>query len=78
MGTILANFQSSGKTPDFKERLKSLVTLGVILQLVRFSIWAEIPSAPVDFDTHREEISSKTSSSVQRSSSGNAIFGGKV
>ena len=46
IGTILANFQSVGKIPDLKDRLNSLVTLGVMLAAVIFSILAEMPSAP--------------------------------
>ena len=49
VGTVLANFQSTGNFPLFKDKLRSFVTLGVIAKAVGLSILADIPSAPVDF-----------------------------
>jgi len=72
MGTIRANFQSDGTLPDFKDRLNNLVRLHTILGAVAFIIFTEIPSAPEAFLVSKEDIKSRTWSSVQRNSSGNA------
>ena len=51
------------------DRLKSLVTDGVILVAVNFNILADTPSGPLDLVVSRDDRRSKTSSSVQRFSS---------
>ena len=43
--------KSLSQRQDF---LKSLVTLGAMLEAVYFSILAEIPSGPLDFDMSRD------------------------
>ena len=48
--------------------IEQLVTEGVMLVAVYFSILAEIPSGPLDLDTSEDANRSKTSSSVQRKS----------
>ena len=52
------------------EMLKSLVRDGAMLYAVALSIWAETPSCPLAFDESRDFMREKTSSVVQRSSSG--------
>ena len=76
IGTMCAFFQASGKLPVVRDKLNNLVRLDVIETAVDFSIFAEIPSGPVDFDTSRVEMRSRTSDSVQRRSSGQ-LGGGK-
>ena len=63
-GTIRAIFQSSGNVAQAKDKLKSLVMLGVMATAVALSILPAIPSGPVDLDGSRLAIKSKTSSSV--------------
>ena len=56
------------------ERLKSLVTDETMLVAVNFNILADNPSGPLDLDVSRDERRSKTSSSVQRYSSGHSLY----
>ena len=53
-----------------RDKLNNFVRLDVIETAVDFSILADIPSGPVDFDTSRVEMRSRMSDSVQRRSSG--------
>ena len=70
IGTTLANFQSVGNLPVFKERLKSLVIPLAILVPVAFGICPVIPSAPDAFLVVREVRRPRICSSLQRYSSG--------
>ena len=64
-----AVFHSEGITPNLIEVLKSLVTADVMLRAVSLSIRAEMSSCPLALLQSRPHKRSKTSSSVQRSSS---------
>ena len=46
-------FAACGNAPVFKERLNSLVTTGVIVAAVAWSMWAEIPSGLLAFGIER-------------------------
>ena len=70
IGTTLASFHESGKQPEVSDKLNRRARLGAIDEAVAFSILASISSGPVDLLQSRLESSSKTSSSVHRSSSG--------
>ena len=52
------------------DKLNSLVTTGVIIGAVALSIRPEMPSGPLAFVTSRDVMRNRTSSSVQRSYSG--------
>ena len=64
VGSFLSEFFGIGTTSDFfhvdgivavcKDRLNNLVSDGVILQAVYFSILAEMPSWPLALDTSRD------------------------
>ena len=59
IGTIFGKFPIGGKTPDFRYRLNSFVTLGEILEAVSFNILAEMPSALVDLVALRDDRAGK-------------------
>ena len=67
-GTITDFSKIDGTQAMIIDWLNSLVTEGVMLVAVNFSILAKIPSGPVDLDTSRVAKRSKTSSSEQRRS----------
>ena len=52
------------------DKLNSLVTTGVIAAAVALSMRAEMPSGPLAFVASRDVRRNRTSSSVQRSCSG--------
>ena len=70
IGTIVDLFHIICSRQRERDRLKSLVTDGVMLVAVNFSILADIPSGPLDLLVSKDERRSNTSSSVQRYSSG--------
>ena len=67
-----ASFQELGRTPVERDMLNSLVRLGTMVSTVPLSIFAEIPSGPVDFAGSRLRIRSNTSASLHSSSGGKA------
>ena len=70
IGTTRDVFQLDGNEQLVIERLKSLTSTGARLHATPLSILAEIPSGPLDLVVLSASRRSKTSSSVQRSSSG--------
>jgi hypothetical protein len=52
---ILACFHCEESLPEVIDRLKSLVTIGVMEVAVYFNIFAEIPSGPLALVTSNEE-----------------------
>ena len=72
IGTIADFFHIFGSWHLEIERLKSLVTDETMLVAVNFNILADNPSGPLNLDVSRDERRSKTSSSVQRYSSGHS------
>ena len=68
IGTIADIFHILGSLHFEIDRLKSLVTDGVMLVAVYFNILANNPSGPLDMVVSRDDKRSKTSS-VQRLSS---------
>ena len=73
IGTIVDFFHILGSLQFEIDRLKSLVTDGVILAAVNFNILADTPSGPLDLVVSRNDRRSKTSSSVQRLSSRHSV-----
>ena len=53
-------FPIDGNTPVEMERMKNSVREGVMLTAAHLSIFAEIPSCPVDFDVSSAAKRSKT------------------
>ena len=76
MGTTDDFFHANGRVPVIKERLKSLVSEGVMLYAVFFSILADIPSRPVALVGSKATNRSHTSDSEQSVSSGRVECGG--
>ena len=66
MGTIRATFHSMGRVPFRRERLNKVVKLLVTEVMVALSIFTEMSSGPVDFESSSSAIKSYTSSSVQK------------
>ena len=77
IGTTRDVFQLEGKKQLVIDRLKSLTSTGAKLHATPLSIFAEIPSGPLDLVVSSASKRSKTSSSVQRSSLGQLV-GSKV
>ena len=73
IGTTRDVFQLKGKEQLVIERLKSLTSTGVKLHATLLSILAEMPSGPFDLVVSSVDNRPKTSSSVQRSSSGQLV-----
>ena len=65
MGTTWEVFQSDGTFPSLSDWLNSTVTDSAIQAAVCFSIWAEIPSSPIDLLVSREARKSQTKPSSQ-------------
>ena len=66
MGIMRAIFHESGRIPVDRDKLKSLVSEGVTEEETSFSILADMPSGPEDFEASRLEIKSKTSPSLHK------------
>ncbi len=69
----LAHFYSRGTRPVDNEKLKRRATEGAALCAVCFSILAEIPSGPLDFDVSTAPNNYATSFSEHNKSSGKGI-----
>ena len=69
-GTTTVDFAAWGNDPVLIDKLNSFVTTGVIAVAVALSIRAEMPSGPLALVTSRDVRRNRTSSSVQRSCSG--------
>ena len=72
IGTTLEDFQLEGTEQLVIDRLKSLTRTGAILLATPFNIFAEIPLGPLDLVVSRLDKRSRTSSSEQRRSRGQA------
>ena len=69
-GTTTDDFAAWGNEPVLIDKFKSLVTTGAFAAAVALSMWSEMPSAPLAFVTFSDVRRNRTSSSVQRSCSG--------
>ena len=67
------DFAVQGNDPVLIDKLNNLVTTGAIVAAVALSMRGEMPSGPLAFVTSSNVRMEKTSSSVHRSCSGQAL-----